>query len=253
MEHYPDIQRQQGTLFFIPHGDSAAIAMSIERLINLLDAAEGDPDLEPDLSGFDHQTDDREDDAGDSRECDFADDEPSLGAEERHPHIWCAPHHGDQSHWAYGAKDDREDDGDDLEPDVDDEYSNGWTAHIDQTKATACNPNADSGEGEPTLGFVGISTGWREGEDVQDREADQLGDSECERDDAEHGICDEDGDTCLVLTAAQAGLVFDGTGTIMAADRLLRAKPRREPYSEIIGVRHHQLQDGSVFTTLVPR
>lgn len=239
MEHYPDIQRQQGTLFFIPHGDRAAIAVSIERLIDLLDAAEGDPDLEPDLSGFDHQTDDREDDAGDSRESDFADDEPSLGSEERHPHIWCAPHHGDQSHWAYGAKDDREDDGDDLEPDVDGEYSNGWTGHIDQTKAMACNPNAEGGEGEPDMGWCGHGTGLHPTEPVEGHEANG--------DEQDYSGSEDE------WRPYEPETLYDGTGAIIAAEMLLRAKPRQEQYCEIIGVRHHLLQDGSVFTTLVPR
>lgn len=70
MEHYPDIQRRDGTLFFVLPETTprAAIATSIERLIDLLDAMEGDPDLEPYLAGFDHQTSDREDDAGDCPE-----------------------------------------------------------------------------------------------------------------------------------------------------------------------------------------
>lgn len=51
----------------------------------------------------------------------------------------------------------------------------------------------------------------------------------------------------------EPGMQFDGAGAIMAGELLRRAKSRREPYSEIIGTRHHRLQDGSVFTTLVPR
>ncbi|MCA0345082.1 MAG: hypothetical protein LCH99_35990, partial [Proteobacteria bacterium] len=133
MEHYPEIDRRDGTLFFIPNGDRAAIAISIERLIDLLDALEGDTDREPYLAGFDGQRADREDDAGDCAEADFADDEPSLAAQERHPHPWCTSSNGDQSRWAYGASDDREDDGDDLEPDHDAEYSHSWTDFIDQT------------------------------------------------------------------------------------------------------------------------
>lgn len=46
---------------------------------------------------------------------------------------------------------------------------------------------------------------------------------------------------------------FDGAGAIVAGELLRRAKSRREPYSEIIGTRRHFFQDGSVFTTLVPR
>ncbi|WP_119258898.1 hypothetical protein [Shinella zoogloeoides] len=87
MEHYPDIQRRDGTLFFVLPETTprAAIATSIERLIDMLDAMEGDPDFEPYLAGFDHDTSEREEDAGDCREADYADDEPSLAAAERHP------------------------------------------------------------------------------------------------------------------------------------------------------------------------
>jgi hypothetical protein len=51
----------------------------------------------------------------------------------------------------------------------------------------------------------------------------------------------------------ESGTLFDGTGAKIAAKLLLRVKPRREPYSEIVGTRQHILQDGSIFTTLVPR
>lgn len=84
MEHYPDIQRRDGTLFFTcPASDRAAIATSIERLIDLLDATDSDPDLEPYLAGFDHQTSDREDDAGDDREADTSDDELDHNGDEQ--------------------------------------------------------------------------------------------------------------------------------------------------------------------------
>lgn len=254
MEHYAKIQRRDGTLFFAVVDDRDVIAASIERLIDLLDAYEGDPDLEPYLAGYEGGTDDREDD--------YADDEPSLAAAERHP----APSgftYGDaagnhtQERWAAGVFDDREDDGDDLEPDVDAEHSNGWTGHIDQTTALFGNCNMDGGEGEPDLGFVGIATGWREGEDTQDREACQLGGSELEWDFAESGVADfealQDIDHCSFLTAAQAGLIFDGSGIAKGEELILRAKSRTEPYSRIIGTRNHLLQDGSVFMTLIPR
>lgn len=48
-----------------------AIELEIERLISLLDAMDGDADLEPSLAGFDRDTGDLESDT--------ADDEPSLG------------------------------------------------------------------------------------------------------------------------------------------------------------------------------
>lgn len=51
----------------------------------------------------------------------------------------------------------------------------------------------------------------------------------------------------------EPGMKFDGTGVAKAGDLLLHVKPCQEPYSQIIGKRHHFLQDGSVFTPLVPR
>lgn len=171
MEHYPEIQRRDGTLFFACIDNRDAIAISIERLIDLLDAAEGDCDYEPYLAGFD-APDEREDDAGENAEADGADDEPSLGSEERHPHIWGAPHVGDQTRWAYGAGHDREDDGDDLEPDNDSENSHGWTAHIDQSVAMRAAALHDcEGEGEPDLGWTGHGVGVRDGELHHDTEA----------------------------------------------------------------------------------
>lgn len=74
-----------------------------------------------------------------------------------------------------------------------------------------------------------------------DDELDQNGDEQdcCRSEDEWHPL--------------ELGMQFDGAGAIMAGELLRRAKSRREPYSEIIGTRHHRLQDGSVFTTLVPR
>lgn len=62
-----------------------AIENEIERLIDLLDVVDPDPDLEPYLAGFDWQGDDREGDLdapgypGLSEGDDNPDDEPSLG------------------------------------------------------------------------------------------------------------------------------------------------------------------------------
>lgn len=52
---------------------------------------------------------------------------------------------------------------DDKEPEL------GWTEHVDQTLAG----KVEEGrwltyDGEPELGFVGIGTGWRKGEDIKD-------------------------------------------------------------------------------------
>jgi len=87
MEHYPEIQRRDGTLFFAcPDTDRTAIATSIERLIDMLDAMDGDPDLEPYLAGWERTGgDDREGDLdangypGLSEGDGNSDDEPSLG------------------------------------------------------------------------------------------------------------------------------------------------------------------------------
>lgn len=216
MEHYPDIQRQQGTLFFIPNGDRSAIAISIERLIDLLDAMDDDPDGE---DGGDLEPTQGWPNAGqrvneamccdDEREQDNADCEPSLGAAERHPNgmSWSdAAHTHTQARWGEGMNDDREDDGDDLEPSLlcqdyrngrvevdlegdgsDDEYSHGWTGHIDQNIALMNCCDEWVGEGEPDLGWSGHGTGWRDGDDPQALEASQLGDHELEFDAVDDG------------------------------------------------------------------
>lgn len=221
------------------HGHRLSISASIERLIDMLDAMDGDPDLE---DGADEEpwlgwpiggqrvanvvySDD-------DREADESDSEPSLGAPERHPSsqeaVYCGatqPRSGvltrdrifSQEEWAMGdtSGDDREHD-DEREPDQDDEYSTGWDNEGSQ--AVLCSDNELEPElgwpeqtnqidrsvvtdgwlitdGEPDLGFVGIATGWRDGEDKLDRERDQLGDDEREHDHAEHGIvelCEDD-------------------------------------------------------------
>ncbi|WP_152048250.1 hypothetical protein [Aureimonas psammosilenae] len=64
-----------------------ALADEIDRLLNLIDALDDDPDLEPELGWSSTQAhgtaDDREDDAGDGRELD-EDREPILGWTETH-------------------------------------------------------------------------------------------------------------------------------------------------------------------------
>lgn len=168
-----------------------AIGNEIERLISLLDALEGDPDLEPYMADYEGGTDDREDDAGDSREADYADDEPSLGASNDY-------HCRSQEDW-----------------------SRVWG--MDECEVE------DEGGGDIL------------DEPHDDDELDQNGDEQdcCHSEDEWHPY--------------EPDALYDGTGAIAAAQMLLHAKPRREPYSEIIGTRNHLLQDGSVFTTLVPR
>lgn len=149
MEHYPDIVRRDGTLFFAcADGDRAAIATSIERLIDMLDAMDGDTDLEPSLAeSFNEQGG-----SGDDREGDEADFEPSLGAAERHPNAlsWIdQAHTHSQEQWASGERTDLEDDGDDLEPDTDTE-ANGDELDVngdeqDYSGFTDESPSADFG------------------------------------------------------------------------------------------------------------
>lgn len=185
MEHYPDIQRHQGTLFFIPHGDRAAIGISIERLIDLLDAMGDDPDAE---------------DGGDL--------EPSLGALENHLNIGMEPRSGDQTHWGHTSKDDREDDGDDLEDGADAEPSLGaandyvcrsqelWSqdggSFHDECEVEnedggdiLDEPHDGDGDDEPDLGWSGHGTGWRIGDDPRALEASQLGSLELELDEGD--------------------------------------------------------------------
>lgn len=243
MEHYPDIQRRDGTLFFAcPDSDRAAIATSIERLIDMLDAMEGDPDLEPYMASFDWgPCDDREDDAGDCREADYADDEPMLAAAERHPNAMSwndAPEKHTQERWAAGGDDDREDDGDDLEPSLlsadyrwgrvevdleadgsDDEYSHGWTSHIDQNVALMNCSGQWSGEGEPDLGWTGHGIGFQSGEGIHEH------DEEREEDPAENGIADADAMQDPGMSFNPATFEgFDGSGSQRGRD-MIRGLP----------------------------
>jgi len=230
---------EAGGVFFLTldRRDRASIATSIERLINMLDAMEPDPDLEPYLAGC-HHNDQIIDLEGDESFYGDCDREPSLGAPERHPCLerrYSRETKADrgehtQLHWATGDSsgedcehdDEREHECEDEGAQCDDEGADqgdrepdfGWTNHIDQTLANrieeGVNPAWAVDGGEPDLGFVGHGTGWRKGEDVQDREACQLGDDEREHDHAEHGIADADAmhseDCCF------AGWSGDGSG-----------------------------------------
>ena len=114
---------------------------SVEHILAVLDELAGDPDLED--GGDDEDGQDGEPDLGwtattrqqgqnwqggghlanfcHDNELDTADAEPSLGAPENHTGaVWHLPDgrfvHATQTRWARGGGDDREDDGDDLEP-----------------------------------------------------------------------------------------------------------------------------------------
>jgi hypothetical protein len=262
MEHYPEITRRDGTLFFAcPEASRAAIATSIERLIDLLDTMDDDPDLEPYLAGDDSDLsvrDDREGDYADDepmlgwpncgqpanlemaadndREVDNADYEPSLGAPEKHPSIFHEAGYSrdkSQERWADGQSDEREEDGDDLEPDpsgfgdvegmlenMTGEPELGWTAKIDQS-APHLHQSIWIEDGEPSLGWCGHGVGFQEGEDLSDTEAN--GD---ERDFS--GYPDE--------WPGPAGANCDGSGVVIAQDMirgLPNAASRAEAYMAV--------------------
>ena len=169
-----------------------AVGIEIDRLISLLDAIDGDPDIEE--TGDEHDTgapegwktcahwqassqdmileDDEEGAVGE----DDGIDEPSLGSTELKD--WHS-----QANWALGSRSDREEEnehGGDIQDEPHDDAGNfggidhepdlGWTNHVNQTlalKVIAGNHDQDS---EPDYGFVGIGTGWRYGEETDDRE-----------------------------------------------------------------------------------
>jgi hypothetical protein len=150
----------------VPRYRRKKIEDAIEKLIDMLDRVEPDPDLEP-----------------------------SLGSPGCYAPI-------NQEFWAAGSNDDREED-DEREPPEDDEPSLGATHSIDQKLAWAggrswCGESdlefdgetAPSADSEPSLGSCELSNQerWAKG-GSDDREEDD----EREWDPAEDGIGDKDG------------------------------------------------------------
>ncbi|WP_107341489.1 hypothetical protein [Agrobacterium pusense] len=194
METYPDIVRRAGTLFFAcADNDRAAISTSIERLIDLLDAMDGDPDLEPYLA----DTSGPRGGSADDREGEDADFEPILGAAERHPHpsgfSW-----GDektrhsQEQWATGNLTDAEDDGDDLEPDNYDEPTFGWQ---------------NEGNQESLAGGLMMSV------------------DECEPNGDELDYNGDELDYSPIEDGGYGGVEYDGSGVVVA-DKMIRGMPQ---------------------------
>lgn len=112
----------------------AVLETALERLLSTaeavladLDALDADADLEPGLGSPEVRTNGM---ARDWRAGDWA---PFNGV--------------DQTRWAAGATDDREDD-DEREPDVDDEHPLGWESHGSQRTL-----EAGANDGEPSLGW----------------------------------------------------------------------------------------------------
>jgi hypothetical protein len=225
MENYPTIQRRDGTLFFAcPEFDKGAIATSIERLIDMLDAMEDDPDLEPYLAGYAGEGgDDRETDLdvleGDDNpdDEDGADDEPSIGTS----------YYAGYGHFEL-----------DLELDTaDSEPAFGWTDKLDQSTPIA-HALASNYEDEPELGWSGNGKGWSEGDGVDDREGDDERDWDagCPSG-GDHGIADRDAIASDEWTfGASSG---DGSGNRIATN-LIRGLPvaaRRAAIYSIVGAR----------------
>jgi len=255
----PRLVEADGVFFLsLSPNDRAGIAYTVERLINMLDAMEPDPDLEPYLAGL-HQgshTDDREGDDGyggdadnepslgwtstghlgkeqpamfgPDLEADDSDDEPILGARERHPSSWenqwgrsgvlhHQPGDGSQEHWSAGATsaafDDCEDVSEDEGAQDDREHSLGWqdegaqdilrghfgdgdleadlaaTEEIDQVRRLEVSKGWQVQDSEPDLGWAESAGKGIVG--PQNCLDDRENDDERE-DTAEHGIADDD-------------------------------------------------------------
>lgn len=127
------------------------IERHVDALIDLLDTLDGDSDLEPDLAGYSTGMD--------SREGDDSDDEPSLGW--RGPSGWLGESTNQDTPDFHANADcgrDLEDEHDGREPDVDDEWSLGWTAATDQDTvgrgaAFDNDRELDQADLEPSLGW----------------------------------------------------------------------------------------------------
>lgn len=131
----PPFAEADGVFFLTLSSDRASLAYAVERLIDMLDAMEPDPDLEPWLGSGDDLEDECEDE---------------------------------------GAQCEGEGDWNELELDSSDEEPDlGWTEHFNQHAAMLTRADAWACEdGEPELGWCGHGTGWR-GEGTDDREGDE--------------------------------------------------------------------------------
>lgn len=167
VEYRPDMRRR--------------IAAAVDALVALLDQIDGDSDFEEDVP--------LEDDAPAE---DVGDAEPSLGA----CGGTCNADTFNQSRWAHGGKDDREDESELLEDGGCGEPTLGATAAINQECAWAATCGWPVEDGEPSLGWMSHGRGHPEtamrGYD-DDREQ-NIGADDREHDDAEKSGCgDMDG------------------------------------------------------------
>ncbi|WP_129415292.1 hypothetical protein [Mesorhizobium sp. Pch-S] len=209
-EAYAEAAKTDVFFLRITPKDRTSIAYTIESLINLLDAMEPDPDLEPDLgSGDDREgnggaeggDEDREPSLGWSAdgqvgqnpawcncwgelEHDDADDEFTLGWEKG-----SMPY--DQTYLNMFGTDEAEDVSEDEGATTgDDEYSLGTTEEIDQERRQDVAEGYFIPDGEPYLGWAESFGRGVVGE--QDCLDDREHEDEREQDQAEMGIADQD-------------------------------------------------------------
>lgn len=214
-----------------------SISTSIARLIDMLDAMEPDPDFEASAdSWFDE---DLEQDCDADDQCD---DEGAPCADEEHSLGW--ENEGSQATLRASLAD--------AEPDL------GTTEETDQVRRLHEHPGVFDRDGEPSLGFAGHGTGWRQGEETDDRE----GGNELEGDKADFepflGWSEHQSEHGAQPTGEEfpidGGVAkFDGSGhreaetALQAAD----AKPR-DHYAGPFWERAAVMPDGGVFRTFVP-
>lgn len=127
----PTIELDAGFLFLTcKENDRLSISTTIERLIDMLDMLEPDPDLEPWLGSGDDREGDCEDEGADN-----GDDEFSLGWSEEGSLV------GNLSAGSYGMEGE-------LEPEI------GWTEDVDQVRRLERADGWMVDDSEPDLGWA---------------------------------------------------------------------------------------------------
>lgn len=246
--------------------DRLTLSTTIERLIDMLDQMDPDPDLE---DGLDAEPGSWAEGPGKVRDTGSDENlEPSLGAPDRYPGSFASPSgrsgvlhvenggRNSQAKWADGGSDDREHENE-REPQHDEELSSGWgnegsqqvltadddgepdlgwTEHIDQVRRNET-ANVFLGDSEPDLGWAESHGKGIVGEQncIDDREHED----EREKDDAERGIADADALHEVYGDHPFDGWTGDGSGHKIAARQLkmLAVPSSGERAGEIIAER----------------
>lgn len=247
----PDFRREAGTVFLtVSERNRVGLATSIERLIDLLDSLEADPDLEPDVgdyepsiggNGLNHLALDCE--------LDESDDEPSLGSRNpiapsvtplgfwqvrpyyvseadwaahlrRHDDVWSPPTDC-QTRWGEGTlANDREDEHDGAEPE--NEHGGAW-AESGSLSGRLSGAGHDD-DREPSLSLpesLNQATRWQETSDwhVEDGEADYVEEGACGRLTARESD-DEDNLGSSAMRLPSGAIVNDREASGMGMDNL---------------------------------